>query len=76
MVLFLDRGKLESGSTLWVVRLFCLLVAFFFLLQIGAADVGACTLWGEAGKDANGGTIISKNRDWEPDHTQVLKIHR
>jgi hypothetical protein len=23
-----------------------------------------------------GGTIISKNRDWAPDHTQVLKLHR
>ena len=76
MVLLLDRGKLESGSILWAVRLFRLLVAFFSLLQIGAADVEACTLWGEAGEDASGGTIISKNRDWEPDHTQVLKIHR
>jgi hypothetical protein len=46
------------------------------LLRIGAADVKPCTLWGEAGKDAGGGTIIAKNRDWEPDHVQVLRIHR
>ena len=26
--------------------------------------------------DAAGGTIISKNRDWAPDHSQVLKMHR
>jgi hypothetical protein len=46
------------------------------LFLMGAADVAACTLWGEAGPDAGGGTIISKNRDWAPDHRQVLKIHR
>ena len=33
----------------------------------------ACTLWGAAGAAANGGTLISKNRDWAPDHHQVLK---
>lgn len=36
----------------------------------------ACTLWAAAGEEAAGGTIISKNRDWKPDHTQVLKMHR
>ncbi len=36
----------------------------------------ACTLWGAAGEDAGGGTILSKNRDWKPDHTQVLKVRR
>jgi len=36
----------------------------------------ACTLWGAAGADAGGGTIVSKNRDWKPDHQQVLKLHR
>ena len=39
-------------------------------------DLNACTLWGSAGTNASGGTIISKNRDWKPDHTQVLKLHR
>lgn len=38
--------------------------------------LNACTLWGAAGTNAAGGTIISKNRDWKPDHTQVLKMHR
>jgi isopenicillin-N N-acyltransferase-like protein len=33
----------------------------------------ACTLWGAAGPDAGGGTLISKNRDWKPDHHQLLK---
>lgn len=33
----------------------------------------ACTLWGAAGADAGGGTLISKNRDWAPDHHQLLK---
>lgn len=36
----------------------------------------ACTLWGAAGADVGGGTIISKNRDWKPDHVQLLKIRR
>ncbi|APW43597.1 carcinine hydrolase/isopenicillin-N N-acyltransferase family protein [Rhodoferax saidenbachensis] len=33
----------------------------------------ACTLWGAAGTAADGGTLISKNRDWAPDHHQVLR---
>jgi hypothetical protein len=33
----------------------------------------ACTLWGAAGEDAAGGTILSKNRDWAPDHQQIFK---
>lgn len=33
----------------------------------------ACTLWGAAGDDVGGGTLISKNRDWAPDHRQVFK---
>lgn len=36
----------------------------------------ACTLWAVAGPDANGGTLVSKNRDWRPDHTQRLKRGR
>lgn len=38
-----------------------------------APSSAACTLWAVAGSGANGGTIISKNRDWKPDHTQFLK---
>lgn len=37
------------------------------------ASALACTLWGAAGPDAGGGTLISKNRDWQPDHHQLLK---
>jgi hypothetical protein len=45
-------------------------------LPLAANNAQACTLWGEAGTNASGGTILSKNRDWEPDHKQVLKMHR
>lgn len=37
----------------------------------------ACTLWGAGGDTvADGGTLISKNRDWKPDHHQTLKLVR
>ena len=39
----------------------------------------ACTLWGAAGDGAlvtDGGTLLAKNRDWKPDHRQVLKAVR
>lgn len=39
-------------------------------------SVNACTLWGVVSSNASGGTIISKNRDWKPDHTQVLRMKR
>ena len=52
------------------VLLVCLLVV------ASACDAKACTLWGVAGRKAAGGTIIAKNRDWEPDHMQVLKMSR
>jgi dipeptidase len=35
----------------------------------------ACTLWAVAGdRVAGGGTIIHKNRDWNPDHQQDLRL--
>lgn len=46
------------------------------LALIVPPQLRACTLWGAAGKEAGGGTIVSKNRDWKPDHTQVLKMKR
>lgn len=49
----------------------CLTVAV-----LAACRLDACTLWGAAGASASGGTIISKNRDWKPDHTQELKLER
>jgi hypothetical protein len=37
--------------------------------------VTACTLWGATGEStAIKGTLVSKNRDWVPDHIQHLKI--
>jgi len=48
--------------------------AVFVLLSTSPLD--ACTLWGAVGTNAAGGTIISKNRDWKPDHTQALKMRR
>lgn len=47
-----------------------------FLVAAFAGDLRACTLWGAAGRAASGGTIVSKNRDWKPDHIQVLKMCR
>ncbi len=41
-----------------------------------AFNLKACTLWGVVYTNAAGGTILSKNRDWKPDHTQVLKMNR
>ncbi len=56
-------------------RLF-LLTATLLLFSAGAAI--ACTLWGGAGcADQTGNvTIIAKNRDWKPNHTQILRIVR
>lgn len=35
----------------------------------------ACTLWAGAGDNiVGGGTIISKNRDWLPDHQQQIRL--
>ena len=49
------------------------MVPILSLLPIQAV---ACTLWAVAGPEANGGTLVSKNRDWKPDHTQKLKLVR
>lgn len=46
-----------------------------FLGLLSSATL-ACTLWAAAGEDASGGTLISKNRDWKPDHIQKLKLLR
>jgi len=43
------------------------------IVASGPLPAPACTLWGAAGPAAGGGTLISKNRDWAPDHHQVLK---
>ena len=51
-----------------------LLVSIASLAFSTATSASACTLWGAAGgKTENGGTIIAKNRDWEPTQIQDLK---
>lgn len=51
--------------------------AFLFLaIILTSVDLRACTLWGAAGTETSGGTIVVKNRDSKPDHTQVLKMCR
>ncbi|WP_177187844.1 carcinine hydrolase/isopenicillin-N N-acyltransferase family protein [Formivibrio citricus] len=52
---------------------FALSATLVLLLSIPAQ---ACTLWAAAGPDAGGGTLLSKNRDWAPDHVQILKYER
>ncbi len=52
------------------------LAAVTVALALSPARVHACTLWGAAGAAAAGGTIVSKNRDWKPDHAQVLRMRR
>lgn len=41
-----------------------------------AVRLDACTLWSVVGTNGVGGTIVCKNRDWAPDHTQELKVVR
>ncbi|HSA13084.1 MAG TPA: carcinine hydrolase/isopenicillin-N N-acyltransferase family protein [Candidatus Paceibacterota bacterium] len=57
-------------------RFSLLAVVSILVLEVPCFQASGCTLWGAAGGDAGGGTIISKNRDWKPDHVQVLKVRR
>jgi isopenicillin-N N-acyltransferase-like protein len=44
-------------------------------LVLLSVPASACTLWGAAGDAvAGGGTLLAKNRDWRPDHTQSIRI--
>jgi hypothetical protein len=47
-----------------------LIISAFFA---GSISASACTLWSAAGNAAGGGTILSKNRDWKPDHRQTVR---
>jgi len=50
------------------------LVALLALALAAAPPAFACTLWGAAGgKVEGGGTLIAKNRDWEPTQFQELR---
>lgn len=52
------------------------LMVFLILLNFQIPGY-ACTLWAAAGNSVvNGGTLIAKNRDWEPNHPQELKMVR
>lgn len=44
------------------------------VLSLAATQAAACTLWGAAGTASADGTLLSKNRDWRPDHVQSLRL--
>jgi hypothetical protein len=49
--------------------------AFWWVFSLQPAHT--CTLWGAAGSAVDGGgVLITKNRDWAPDHRQQLNIVR
>ncbi|MDR3414162.1 MAG: carcinine hydrolase/isopenicillin-N N-acyltransferase family protein [Formivibrio sp.] len=50
------------------------LLATTLALALYSAPVAASTIWAAAGDDANGGTLLAKNRDGKSDHRQIL-IH-
>ncbi len=58
------------------MRLFSRMSAFVLVVALISGHAAACTLWAAAGPEASGGTLVSKNRDWKPDHTQKLKLVR
>ncbi len=58
------------------MKLFSRINLFALMLALISSQAVACTLWAVAGPEANGGTLVSKNRDWKPDHTQKLKLVR
>lgn len=47
-----------------------LLLGLLFFIR----PVQACTLWGAVGEAAGGGTLLAKNRDWQPDHVQSVRL--
>lgn len=49
---------------------------FLATLLLFPLPAWCCTLWAAAGPDASGGTLIAKNRDWKPDHHQLMKLVR
>lgn len=49
-------------------------LALLLVLVPFPARLEACTLWAAIGDVAGGGTLLSKNRDWRPDHRQSMKV--
>lgn len=44
-------------------------------LLLISGSAAACTLWGAASDAVAGaGTLLAKNRDWRPDHTQSIRL--
>jgi isopenicillin-N N-acyltransferase like protein len=56
-------------------RLLVTLAVGLVLHCTGGPRVHGCTLWGAVGTSTlHQGTLVAKNRDWEPDHIQSLKV--
>lgn len=51
-------------------------IALMLALALAAEPAAACTLWAAAGTADGGGTLLSKNRDWKPDHRQETRLVR
>jgi hypothetical protein len=69
-----DLNLVKAGGIMR--RGFLLFTCITVLLFLSAPQlVSACTLWAAAGdRVAGGGTLIHKNRDWNPDHQQDLRL--
>lgn len=65
-----------TGGRGWVMRTLLRCLALTSALAPAALPARACTLWAAVGADAGGGTLLSKNRDWRPDHRQTLRLRR
>lgn len=53
-------------------NLFLLLMSYAILVFADATDLSACTLWSAVGdRAAHGGSLIAKNRDWNPEPSEV-----
>ena len=64
--------KRQPGSTLSLA----LTLVLAPILALAPAPLAACTLWAAVGPAADGGTLVAKNRDWRPDHKQMLELVR
>jgi len=68
-------ARKEPAFNKQFTKTIALIIGFTALALNFAPAAAACTLWGAAGgKVEGGGTLIAKNRDWEP--TQVQEIKR
>jgi len=64
----------KAGDTMRRGLLLCSCISILLFLSAPTL-ANACTLWAAAGdRVAGGGTLIHKNRDWNPDHQQDLRL--